>query len=40
MANEFIDELTGMLVHMWTPETGVISHISLIGDFGTPYPVR
>lgn len=40
MPKAFIDEPTGMLIHMWSPETSVISHISLIGDFGTPYPIR
>ncbi len=40
MDKAFINEPPGMLIHMWTPETGIISHISLIGDFGAPYPMR
>jgi|TARA_Y100000294_G_scaffold132175_2_gene124628 3',5'-cyclic AMP phosphodiesterase CpdA len=40
MPKAFIDEPPGISVHMWSAETGIISHISLMGDFGPPYPMR
>lgn len=39
MPKAYVDEPTGLNVYLWEPEAGVICHTSLIGDFGTPYPM-
>jgi 3',5'-cyclic AMP phosphodiesterase CpdA len=36
--SRFIIEPPGYLVHRWRPETGLISHTAVIGDFGDRYP--
>ncbi|HKH34003.1 MAG TPA: hypothetical protein VKA80_07550 [Beijerinckiaceae bacterium] len=34
--NRFVLEPPGFALHVWTPETGVVSHVQPIGDFGLP----
>ena len=40
MPKAFIDEPEGLMVYMWEPEAGIIAHMSLIGNFGPPYPMH
>ena len=40
MPKAFIDEPDGLMVYMWEPEAGIVVHMSLIGDFGLPHPMR
>jgi 3',5'-cyclic-AMP phosphodiesterase len=37
--NRFVLEPPGLALHVWTPETGVVSHVQPIGDFGLPMDV-
>jgi len=39
MPKAYVDEPTGLNVYLWEPQAGIICHTSLIGDFGTPYPM-
>ncbi|MBP2303591.1 phosphodiesterase [Azospirillum picis] len=34
----FVMEPPGYQIHMWSPETGIVSHTAVIGDFDGPYP--
>jgi 3',5'-cyclic AMP phosphodiesterase CpdA len=36
--SRFLMETPGYLLHLWRPETGLISHLMMIGDFGERYP--
>lgn len=35
---EWVLEPPAIMLHRWTPETGIISHTAYIGDFGGPQP--
>ncbi len=39
MDKAFIDEPVGMLLHLWQPHIGIVTHTHLIGDFGAPSPM-
>ena len=34
----FMMESPGYQLHLWRPETGVVTHTAVIGDFAGPYP--
>jgi hypothetical protein len=34
----FVMEPPACLIHVWRPDTGLITHTSFIGDFDGPYP--
>jgi Icc protein len=36
--SRFVMEPPACQLHWWTPEQGVVSHLSFIGDFGGPHP--
>ena len=37
-ASEFVIEPPGFLVHAWTPQAGVVSHLAFSGSFDGPHP--
>lgn len=37
-AAEWIGEPPACCLHLWRPETGLVTHISYIGDYGEPQP--
>ena len=37
-ASEFVMEPPGFLVHAWTPQAGVVSHLAFTGSFDGPHP--
>lgn len=38
--NRFVLEPPGLVAHRWSPETGLVSHLVPIGDFGRPFDVE
>jgi len=36
--NQFVMEPPALAIHVWTPETGVVSHLQPIGDYGPRRP--
>lgn len=39
MAKAFINEPVSMLLHLWQPHIGIVTHTHYIGDFGAPSPM-
>lgn len=39
MPKAFVNEPVSMLLHLWHPKTGVVTHTHFVGDFGAPSPM-
>ena len=39
MAKAFNNEPVSMLLHLWQPHIGIVTHTHFIGDFGPPSPM-